>query len=164
MWGRNVMQIVAKRSIAPETVESFFTEHWETTQVVFSRGTFHYAELEGYAVIDENKEMMGLGTYKIENQECEIISLNSKYEEEGVGSSLLYVIENEAKERNCRTVKAIATNDNLQALKFFQKRGYAITEIVRNAVEKSREVKPEIPFYSYDGIPIRDELILEKFL
>ncbi|MGE7603172.1 GNAT family N-acetyltransferase [Peribacillus sp. NPDC097675] len=158
------MQIIAKRMIAADTVKSFFVEHWETTQVVFSIGKFHYAELEGFAVLDENDEITGMVTYKIEDHQCEIISLNSEHEKHGVGSSLLYVIENIAKEKNCHSIKAITTNDNLQALKFFQKRGYVISEIVRNAVEESRKAKPEIPFYSRDGIPIRDEIILEKLL
>lgn len=158
------MQIIAKRMIAADTVKSFFVEHWETTHVVFSIGKFHYAELEGFAVMDENDEITGMGTYKILDQECEIISLNSEHEKQGVGSSLLYVIENIAKEKNCHSIKAITTNDNLQALKFFQKRGYVISDIVRNAVEESRKTKPEIPFYSKDGIPIRDEIILEKLL
>lgn len=158
------MQIIAKRMIATDIVKSFFMEHWETTQVVFSSGIFHYAELEGFAVMDENETITGLITYKIMNQQCEIISLNSEHEKQGVGSSLLYVIENLAKEKNCHSIKAITTNDNLQALKFFQKRGYVMTEIVKNAVEESRKTKPEIPFYSTDGIPIRDEIILEKYL
>ncbi|KWW12560.1 hypothetical protein AS888_09360 [Peribacillus simplex] len=156
------MQIVAKRMIAADTVKRFFIHHWETSQVVFSRGLFHYAELEGFGVMDEDGEISGLGTYKVSDQVCQIISLNSVHENQGVGSSLLYVMENIAKEKNCHTIKAITTNDNLQALKFFQKRGYAISEIVKNAVEHSREIKPEIPFYSRDGIPIRDEIILEK--
>ncbi|AOH56914.1 GNAT family N-acetyltransferase [Peribacillus muralis] len=156
------MQIVAKRMIAADAVKRFFIHHWETSQVVFSRGLFHYAELEGFGVMDEADEISGLGTYKVSDQVCQIISLNSVHENQGVGSSLLYVMENIAKEKNCHTIKAITTNDNLQALKFFQKRGYAISEIVPNAVERSREIKPEIPFYSSDGIPIRDEIILEK--
>ncbi|MGE6378594.1 GNAT family N-acetyltransferase [Peribacillus muralis] len=159
-----VMQIVAKRMIPADTVKSFFIHHWETTQVVFSSGLFHYAELEGFGVMDEDEEISGLGTYKVTDQVCEIYSLNSVHENQGVGSSLLYVMENIAKERNCHTIKAITTNDNLQALRFFQKRGYVISEIVKNAVEQSREIKPEIPFYSRDGIPIRDEIILEKSL
>ena len=158
------MQIIAKRMIAADTVKSFFMEHWETTQVVFSIGKFHYAELEGFAVMDENDKITGMVTYKVMNQQCEIISLNSEHEKQGVGSSLLYVIENIAKEKNCHSIKAITTNDNLQALKFFQKRGYVISDIVRNAVEESRKTKPEIPFYSTDGIPIRDEIILEKLV
>ncbi|MBT2646205.1 GNAT family N-acetyltransferase [Bacillus sp. ISL-34] len=158
------MQIVAKRMIAADTVKDFFINHWETTQVVFSRGLFHYAELEGFGVMDENEKITGLGTYKLSDHVCQIISLNSEHENQGVGSSLLYVMENIAKEKNCHTIKAITTNDNLQALKFFQKRGYVISEIVKNAVEESRKIKPEIPFYSFDGIPIRDEIILEKYL
>ncbi|MCK1994262.1 GNAT family N-acetyltransferase [Peribacillus muralis] len=158
------MQIVAKRMIAADTVKRFFIHHLETTQVVLSGGIFHYAELEGFGVMDEDEEILGLGTYKVTDHVCQIISLNSVHENQGVGSSLLYVIENIAKEKHCHTIEAITTNDNLQALKFFQKRGYAFSEIVRNAVDESRKIKPEIPFYSVDGIPIRDEIVLDKYI
>jgi hypothetical protein len=34
----------------------------------------------------------------------------------------------------------------------------------RNALERSRELKPEIPLYGVDGIRIRDEIELEIVL
>ncbi|MFP3471139.1 GNAT family N-acetyltransferase, partial [Micrococcus sp. SIMBA_144] len=62
----------------------------------------------------------------------------------------------------CSRITLITTNDNLAALKFYQKRGFVMTAIHRNAVEKARKIKPEIPLIGNDGIPIRDEIQLEK--
>jgi hypothetical protein len=58
----------------------------------------------------------------------------------------------------------ITTNDNTAALRFWQKRGFKLLRVHRNAVEKSRKLKPEIPLTGNDGIPIRDEIELEMML
>ncbi|MFQ5637433.1 MAG: hypothetical protein ACE5IR_05510 [bacterium] len=34
----------------------------------------------------------------------------------------------------------------------------------RNAIEKFRKLKPEIPRFGIDGIPIRDEIEMESIL
>ncbi len=58
----------------------------------------------------------------------------------------------------------LTTNDNLLALKFYQKRGFTLSKVLNNAVEKARKIKAEIPLLGNDGIPIRDEIELLKFL
>lgn len=52
----------------------------------------------------------------------------------------------------------------MQALMFYQKRGYTLAKLYVNAVEKARKIKPEIPFAADNGIPTRDEILLVKDL
>ena len=73
-------------------------------------------------------------------------------------------VEQATMEQGCTSISLITTNDNLHALKFYQKRGYCLIEILRNAVEKARAYKPSIPLIGNDGIPIRDELRLQNNL
>jgi hypothetical protein len=63
---------------------------------------------------------------------------------------------------NC--TRFATTNDNLNALRFYQKRGFVLVSVHRNAVIKSRQLKPEIPLTGNDGIPLRDEIELEMLL
>jgi hypothetical protein len=58
----------------------------------------------------------------------------------------------------------ITTNDNLDALRFYQKRGFRIAGVRPNALDLSRRIKPEIPLVGEDGIPLRDEIELEMAL
>ena len=58
----------------------------------------------------------------------------------------------------------ITTNDNLDALRFYQKRGYTITKVHTDALKGWRKQKPEIPETGFYDIPIRDEIELEKDL
>ncbi len=131
--------------------------------MVISSGVFHCDELDGYAAINEREEIVGLITYTINKQECEIISLDSLVENKGIGTSLLKKVEEKVLD-TCKLVKVITTNDNIRALAFYQKRGYRLVHIFSNAVEEARKVKPQIPLIADNGIAIRDELLFEKLL
>lgn len=131
---------------------------------IVTRGKLHdTAQLSGYVAVD-NREPIGLITYTIDRNECEIISLNSLKEKRGVGSSLIDAAMKEAKNNGCHRVIIITTNDNTNALRFYQKRGFRFSAIYPNALEASRKLKPTIPLVGIDDIPLRDEIELEKIL
>jgi hypothetical protein len=56
----------------------------------------------------------------------------------------------------------ITTNDNVDALRFYQRRGFRLAALHQGAVDDSRaRLKPEIPEIGEHRIPLRDELDLE---
>jgi ribosomal protein S18 acetylase RimI-like enzyme len=135
-------------------------EHWGSVKVV-SRGKIHYADrLPGFVTLDNGKRV-GLVTYRAENDECEIVTLNSLVEGIGIGTALVKAVRSIAASNRFRRVWLITTNDNLKALRFYQRRGFSLVALYRKALEVSRNLKPEIPLIGLDGIPIRDELELE---
>jgi ribosomal protein S18 acetylase RimI-like enzyme len=55
----------------------------------------------------------------------------------------------------------VTTNDNVEALRFYQRLGFRLRDLRPGAVDAARrDLKPSIPV-EHDGIPIRDELELE---
>ena len=144
-------------------VTRLLEEHWGSTSMV-TRGRMHKMdELPGFVAVHDDKAA-GLITYVIEDGECEIISINSLVERIGIGSALTDVVRGVAVEARCRRIWLITTNDNTPALRFWQKRGFSLVAVYRDAVEQSRKLKPEIPLAGKDGIPIRDEIELELIL
>ena len=138
-------------------------EEWGATELV-SRGLIHHADkLPGFiALIDS--EPRGLITYNIENDQCEIVSLNSLIERQGIGSGLVNTVRNVAYSKGCRRLWLITTNDNTYAFKFYQKLRFQVAGYHIGAIEKSRQLKPTIPYIGMDGIAIRDEIELEQIL
>jgi len=131
---------------------------------VVTRGNLLYPEkLDGFVVVEKNKRV-GLLTYRILDGECEVVTLDSLVEGQGVGSSLLNAARDLAVSNRCRRLWLITTNDNLHALGFYQKWGLQIAALHRNALEESRKLKPEIPMIGKNGIPLRDEIELEILL
>ena len=76
----------------------------------------------------------------------------------------MHEVELFTKKSGLEKITLITTNDNLAALKFYQKRGYRIVKVIPDAVTKARKVKPTIPFIGNDDIPLHDELLLQKHL
>ncbi|MFN7253252.1 MAG: GNAT family N-acetyltransferase [Anaerobacillus sp.] len=158
------MKIYSIEELQKNKIIDFFKLHWGSPEMVISSGVYDCSALDGFTIINNEDEIIGLITYIIKDNECDIISLDSIEEGKGIGTNLVQAVENLAIKRKCKLVKLITTNDNLSALRFYQKRGFFLSQIINNAVETARKIKPEIPLIGNDGIPIRDEIELIKVL
>jgi len=131
------------------------------SDILVSRGKIHRAEdLDGILVYD-NEKIAGLGLYTIDNHDCEIVLLETFVHNKGIGSQLMESIKEIARAKNCNRIWVITSNDNIDAIKFYQRKGFNISNIYINAIEESRKMKPEIPHIGNYGIPIRDEIEFE---
>ena len=141
-------------------VERLLEEEWGGVTVV-SRGQIHDPTiLPGFIALD-GKRPVGLATYLIEGDFCELVTLNSLQQGKGIGTRLVLRVKEAAISAGCRRLWLITTNDNTPALRFYQRRGFRLVALHRDALEVSRMLKPGIPETGLDGIPIRDELELE---
>ncbi len=146
-----------------DDVKRLLKEHWGSEKVV-SKGKIHDAStLPGFIAKAEDK-ILGLLTFRKENGQIEIVTLNSFAEGIGIGTALLKSVNDIAVKNDIKRIWLITTNDNTPAIKFYQKRGFNIAAFHKNAIEFSRKLKPEIPEIGLDGIPIRDEIEFELWL
>lgn len=144
-------------------ITKLLEKHWGGVEVV-SRGRVLIAnELPGFLAI-QNQAIIGLVTYQIEYDQCEIVTLNSLLMGKGIGSKLVDMVKSEARRQGCRRICLITTNDNVNAIRFYQKRGFKIVAIHRDAIQQSRLLKPSIPFLGCHDIPITDEIEFELVL
>ena len=142
----------------------FMTERWGAP-VAAGGGRLHRLDdLPGLVAVDPDGTVAGVVTYLIEADDCEVISIDAVVQGEGVGTALLEAACDKAAAAGCRRVRLITTNDNLDALRFYQRRGFALYELRPGAVDESRRMKPQIPLVGAHGIPIRDELVLVREL
>lgn len=138
-------------------INNFIRKHWGTDEVVVHKEIYYPGKLKGF-VAEDKKRRIGLITYKIEKQNCEIVTLNSIVENKGIGTHLVNMVVAEAKDKKCKKIRLTTTNDNIKGIYFYQKLGFQLVNVYPNAVEDSRKIKPEIPMESENGIRIRDEL------
>ena len=103
-------------------------------------------------------------TYKEYKDYIEIVSLNSDIHNQGIGSSLIKKVEELAKQKNYKRIIVVTTNDNINALDFYQKRGYNIIKTYYNSMDEVRKIKPSVPLIGENGIPLNDEIELQKEL
>jgi ribosomal protein S18 acetylase RimI-like enzyme len=144
-------------------IEELVSDRWGAPTVAVHGTIFEPAQLPGFVALEDG-EPAGLVTYSVDADACEIVTIDSLREGRGIGSALLEAVTEAARAAGCRRLWLITTNDNLPALRFYQKRGFVLAALYRDAVAEARRLKPEIPPRGLDGIPIRDELELELAL
>jgi ribosomal protein S18 acetylase RimI-like enzyme len=147
------------REWATKTVE----EYWGSTRIM-SRWRYHETKnLPAFIALREDKPI-GLATFYVEDDLCELVTLNSFAEGEGVGEALLFAVRDMAQFERCTKMWLTTSNDNLPALQFYQKRNMTIVAVHLGAIDEARKENPKIPLLGYNGIPCRDELELEMKL
>lgn len=113
----------------------------------------------------ESGRLAGVLTYVPAEAQCEILTLHVVKRWAGAGTALIGALEREAAKRRWRRLWVLTTNDNVDALRFYQRRGFRLAGLHPGAADDAREkLKPEIPRTGAYGIPLRDELVLEMVL
>ena len=144
-------------------LRQFWKEHWDDEFVIAHGTIFQPDTVSGFIALDDN-EWVGLITHTFLETDCEIVSIDSLRENEGIGTALIEKVIEEARANQCRRVHLTTTNDNLRGLGFYQKRGFQLCALRVNAMEEARKLKPGIPLLGENGIPLRDEIELEMTL
>ena len=132
---------------------------------VVSRGRKVFAaELPGFIAFKPDGDRVGLVTYEIIADRCEIVTLDALEKFSGIGSVLTEKVIEAAGSAGCKRLWLITTNDNLDAIRFYQRRGFSLAAVHINTLANSRKLKPSIPEIGCYGIPLRDEIEFEMLL
>ena len=144
-------------------ITAFIEQHWYTTTMILRGKEIDMTKAEGF-FFRKGEKIIGLITYIIHDSILEITSLDSMLENQGIGSKLIEAVICEAKEQGVQKIVTITTNDNINAIRFYQKRGFDMAHLFHNALDISRKLKPEIPLIGENSIPLRHEIEFELFL
>lgn len=136
------------------------TERWGGVSAV-SRGAVHDLTMLPTLVAELDGERAGLATYRIADDACELVTLDALRERSGVGTALIDAVAEEARAAGAERLWLITSNDNLPAVRFYQRRGLDLVAVHHDAITRARILKPAIPQFGIDGIAIRHELELE---
>jgi N-acetylglutamate synthase-like GNAT family acetyltransferase len=116
--------------------------------------------LEGFAVESDGRPI-GCALWHVEDGDCELVVIVTTYRGAGAGTALLDAVVAEGKAQGWRRLWLVTTNDNTDAIRLYQRAGWEWVAWHRDAVDKSRALKPELPPTGAHGIPIRHEIEFE---
>ena len=129
--------------------------------VIVTRGICHDARtLPGLVVQDEGMRL-GLLQYCIVGVRCEVVVLIALRQRQGLGRQMLRELSSVARAQGCRCLWLVTTNDNRPARRFYAALGWHEVAVHRGTVTAARKLKPEIPEYGTNGVPIVDEIEFE---
>jgi len=112
----------------------------------------------------EGERRAGILAFGEEPAGAEVVLLAAAPPGRGAGTALLQALEALGRSRGWERLRLYTTNDNTVALRFYQRRGWDLVALHRDAVARDRLLKPEIPETGRDGIALRHALELERRL
>jgi N-acetylglutamate synthase-like GNAT family acetyltransferase len=156
-------RIRPKTILDQEWVRKQTRQYWGDEMVVAHGVNYYPAELPGF-IAESASSPIGLATYSISGEECELVSIETDITGNGIGKAMVQAVKQTALEVGCQRLWLVTTNDNLEGLGFYQKIGFHLVAVHRDAITEARKVKPSIPLLGEHGIPLRDEIELEMGL
>ena len=155
------VHVRAIRDDEREWAAATLRERWGADEVVGAGRVHRLGDLPTL-VAEADGERAGLATYAIDRGDCELVTLDALTVGGGIGGPLVEAVVDAAADAGARRVWLITTNDNLPALRVYQRHGFTLAALRPGAVDAARARKPQIPVTGHAGIPIRDELELER--
>ncbi len=143
------------------SVDAFLADH--DAAVVARQGELVDARLHpALLAADRDGGLAGVATWIAAGDSVELLTLHAVRQWAGAGTALVAAARTLARAIGARRLWLITTNDNTDALRFYQRRGFRLARVDAGAVDRSRAtLKPAIPEIGLHGILIRDELELE---
>jgi GNAT superfamily N-acetyltransferase len=141
-------------------IAEFLVSRWQST-MIGGHGTLIDATSLPALIAGDRA---GLATYRLLGEDAELVSINALPPGRGTGTALIDALVMRLV-AGCKRLWVMTTNDNLSALRFYQRRGFRLVKIWPGAVDAARKsLKPTIPQVGQDGIPIHDEIDLCRML
>lgn len=116
--------------------------------------------LDGFAAEIDGRPI-GCALINEVDGDTELVALVTTYRGAGVGTALLEAVVARGKRDGWKRLWLVTSNDNTDAIRMYQRAGWAWTDFRRDAITRARAIKPEIPETGSHGIPIRHEIHFE---
>ncbi len=145
-----------------EWIKKLLLQNWGGDCIISSGLVFYPQRMEGF-IAEENGERVGLLSFAIISVDIEIVLIEALKRHQGIGTALLGAVKDMAKLGVVRydRIYLYTTNDNLDALRFYQRRGFRIVNVLSGSMIEVRKQKPGIPMVGDYDIPMLDEIELE---
>jgi GNAT superfamily N-acetyltransferase len=108
-----------------EAIIAILRDRWGGETIVVNDTVYRPADLPAFVAVD-GPDLVGLVTYEPGIETWHVLSLNSLVPGHGIGSALLNRVEAAARAIGCHRITLVTTNDNVDAIRFYQRRGFHI--------------------------------------
>ncbi|MTI19015.1 GNAT family N-acetyltransferase [Rhodobacteraceae bacterium RKSG542] len=144
-----------------ELLTELLVRRWTSPDILIEGEMIDASQLPGFLAFQDGR-LVGAVTLIKRAHEWEILTLDSLQRWGGVGTILLDAVVDTALELGMPRLLVRTSNDNLDAFRFYQRRGFRLEKVVQGVIDEERKLKPEIPATGLHGIPIRDEVVFAR--
>lgn len=157
------MQIQPLDDTHRKSVNAYIKYLWNGPNIVTRGQMYDTSHLPGF-VAEGDGALLGAVVYRPDGDEWEISALFSLVQGIGVGTKLLDTVKEAAQAQGAKRLWLVTTNDDTQAIRFYQKYGFSLKAVHIGGFEAVRRLKAGVPERGNDGIPIEHEFEFEILL
>ena len=144
-------------------IKELIERDWGGEPLVVRAASYYPSQMPGL-VCRQGGQLKGFLFYEIRGNALEIIVFEVFDKFRGLGTLLLDHLKSMAARHQLSRIFLMTTNDHLDALRYYQRRGFTLCKLHIDSVRHSRKIKPSIGMSGDYGIPVRDEIDLELML
>jgi GNAT superfamily N-acetyltransferase len=152
------------RRVTPDDrgwIAEVLTAHFASTRIVSRGHVYEDASiLDGFAV-EADRRPAGFALWHEVDGDAELVVIVTLNRGSGAGAMLMDAMLDHARAEGWHRLWLITTNDNVDAIRFYQRAGWDWVAFHRDAVTKNRVLKPELPELGSHSLPIRHEIEFE---
>ena len=102
--------------------------------------------LPGFVSRDGSR-IVGVAMYRVEGDTAELAAfvVADHQRHAGIGTALVHAVVDATTAAGARRLWLVTMNDNVDALRFYQRRGFHLAELHAGAADAARNLKPSIP-------------------
>ena len=118
--------------------------------------------------VRDGDRLIGLATWSgravAGRAELAALAVAADRQGEGVGGALVEAVAGAARDAGAAMLWLVTTNANLDALRLYQRHDFRLAALHAGSVDAARDRGAPVPPTGAYGIPLRDELVLERTL
>ena len=115
------MRVRRREPVDRPAIESFLGR-WQSLCVARLGAVEHPLD-HPTLIAEEDGRLVGVLSYVVDGACCEVLTLHADVRGRGVGTALIAEAKRVAAQAGCTRLWVITTNDNVDALRFYQRRG-----------------------------------------
>ena len=154
------MHIQSLNDTHRKSVNAYIKYLWNGPNIVTRGRLYDTSSLPGF-VAEGDGALLGALVYRPDGDGWEVSALFSLIQGIGAGTKLLDAVKEAAIARGAKRLWLVTTNDDTQAIRFYQKYGFSLKAVHIGGFEAVRRLKAGVPDKGNDGIPIEHEFEFE---
>jgi N-acetylglutamate synthase-like GNAT family acetyltransferase len=145
-----------------DAARELIVKTWGDDALIIYGRPHRTADMQLLSAVNVNGEMLGTAFYKVNNTMVLLgaIVVNGPTHR-GVATRLFEAVVEETRKAGMKKIRACTSNDNFDAMRFYQKRGMRFLSLFPGAVDAFRAMRPGLRRVGHHGIPVRDMIELD---
>lgn len=148
-----------------EEVHQLLLKRWNDDCIIFGGRAYTSHDFETQGAFDADGRLLAIAMWMMRGKVALLGAVDSIVPRSGASAQLIAFVADQARQRGARSLRAVTTNDNLDALRYYQLQGFRLDALFVGAVDAYRGRKdPNFRHVGFYGLPVRDTLELEMEL